>query len=367
MDALGPILAPAARAITEATQAPPAIAAQSVLAVASLVAQGFTDVVLPWKRNGKPAPISLFFLTIAESGERKSAVDNYAMQPIRMREKELRDRYAEAIAEHRDALEVWTAKRNAAKGLGAKGDFAAMETQLASLRDSEPVQPLLPSLVVTQTTMEALHKDAISGQPSRGLFTDEGANFVGGHSMTHEKLTGTVGALNYLWDASPQTKRLAGEELPPVEGKRFCMHLLGQPKIMWKMLANPEARGSGLIARCLVVEPTTRMGQRFGWGGSESADREIARFTARMLDILQKAEPRHNPDAAQGVELKPFALSLTAEAELVVKDYHDRVEADLAPNAPLSFLTVPDRVRLEIDRTGAEACRDDQGRGDARR
>jgi hypothetical protein len=69
-EALGP-LRPAVEAVAGATQAPVAIPAASALAVASLAVQGFADV----DTLRGPRPTSLFLLTIARSGERKSSCD----------------------------------------------------------------------------------------------------------------------------------------------------------------------------------------------------------------------------------------------------------------------------------------------------
>jgi hypothetical protein len=92
---LGPLRA-AVEAVQGTTQAPMAIPAQSALAVASLAVQGFADV----ETLGGPRPLSLYALTIARSGERKSACDAPLMAPLREHEKQ------EARA-HRDALESW--------------------------------------------------------------------------------------------------------------------------------------------------------------------------------------------------------------------------------------------------------------------
>src|SRR5262245_60891870 len=60
LDALGPVLAPAAAAIARKVQVPDAMAAQSVLAVASLATSAHADVMLPY---GQTRPLSLFCLT----------------------------------------------------------------------------------------------------------------------------------------------------------------------------------------------------------------------------------------------------------------------------------------------------------------
>jgi len=70
IDALGDVLAPAARAIQDRVQAPVAMCAQSVLAAATLATQGHADIQLP---TGQIKPLSSYYISIGVTGERKSA------------------------------------------------------------------------------------------------------------------------------------------------------------------------------------------------------------------------------------------------------------------------------------------------------
>lgn len=99
--ALGQVLEHAARAIMDRVQCPDAIAAQSVLGAASLAAQAHADVIIP--ATGHARPLSLFLVTVAASGERKSAADGEALEPLRRREEALRDQYARASPSYENA------------------------------------------------------------------------------------------------------------------------------------------------------------------------------------------------------------------------------------------------------------------------
>ena len=81
-------LAPVVDAIAKKTQAPFAIAMQSVLAAASVASQAFADV----QTLHGSVPLSLFIITAANSGERKSSCDKIACGPIREIEEERRRR-----------------------------------------------------------------------------------------------------------------------------------------------------------------------------------------------------------------------------------------------------------------------------------
>jgi hypothetical protein len=79
VEALGPLVG-AAKAIHQLTQAPVALVGQSILAAAALATQVRRDVDLP---GAGRRPLTGIFITIAESGERKTSVDKLALQGIR--------------------------------------------------------------------------------------------------------------------------------------------------------------------------------------------------------------------------------------------------------------------------------------------
>jgi hypothetical protein len=86
--ALGDVLGDAALAIHDRIQAPHAICGQSVLATAMLAVQGHVDVRLP---TGQTRPLSEYFVTVAQSGERKTSVDREATAAISKYEADLRE------------------------------------------------------------------------------------------------------------------------------------------------------------------------------------------------------------------------------------------------------------------------------------
>lgn len=177
VDALGP-LKTAVEYVQGRTLAPVAIPAQSALAVASLAVMGFADVETLVGRS----PTALYFLSIANSGERKSSCDNFFMKPIRAFESEAADLQAKATAIWNDESAIWKAKRNDLLKEAKEGDEAAKQ----SLKDlgPAPVPPPSGDLVVTEPTYEGLTRAFKEGRPALGIFADEGGQFLGGNAMS---------------------------------------------------------------------------------------------------------------------------------------------------------------------------------------
>jgi hypothetical protein len=98
-DALGDLLGPAGTAIHERVQCSVAICGQAVIGAATLAAQAHADVELP---TGHVRPISNYFITTAETGERKTTADDEALWPVRKREKAL----VKHTTQHRRVMKI---------------------------------------------------------------------------------------------------------------------------------------------------------------------------------------------------------------------------------------------------------------------
>src|SRR5262245_61468865 len=157
VDALGDVLGNAAMAVHDRVRAPLAICGQAVLAAATLVVQGHADIVLP---TGHRKPISNFFVTVAVTGERKSAVDTEVMAPICDYETELREIFDVELASYlNDQAAYEIARGNVEKqGKGAKAlSRAEVKAKLDALGPA-PARPLEPTLTCDEPTIQGLER-----------------------------------------------------------------------------------------------------------------------------------------------------------------------------------------------------------------
>lgn len=196
--ALGPILGQAAQAIHEKIQAPQAIGAQSVIAAATLAVQGHANIELP---IGQCRPLSAFFMTIATTGERKSSCDAEALKPLNLKEEALRAQYTVDLSRWRNEKEAWDLARSHLLKKGKQKSPQEIAASLSALGDC-PDSPLLPLLTCPEPTFEGICKHLVTGQPSLGIFSDEGGQFIGGYGMNEDNRLKTAGAFCSLWDGN---------------------------------------------------------------------------------------------------------------------------------------------------------------------
>jgi Protein of unknown function (DUF3987) len=224
VDALGDVLAPAARAIHDRVQAPLAICGQSVLAAATLAAQAHADAELPTRQL---KPLTNYYLTIAATGERKTAVDTEALWPVRKREAAHRENHDGERREHENSRLAWEKARDAATK-AANGDRARIKTALDVLGPA-PLPPLEPLLTCPEPTYEGLCKLFATGWPSLGIFASEGGQFIGGHGMSDDAKLRTAAGLSAAWDGEPIKRVRGGDGVTVLPGRRLAMHLMARP------------------------------------------------------------------------------------------------------------------------------------------
>lgn len=342
--ALGP-LRQAVEAVQDITQAPIGIAAQSALSVASLAVQGFADV----ETLGGDSPCSLFCLTIAESGERKSSCDRLLMRGVRDHEQAQANVYRDAAADHEVAREIWTGKRKRMLAEAAGNDKAKATGAEADLRSlgPEPRPPLLPSVTAQEPTFEGLLKLYQAGRPALGLFSDEAGGFIGGHAMNSDNKLKTLAGLSQLWNGDTVNRIRSGDGASSYPGRRLAMHLMAQPVAARPLMADPQASGQGFLARFLITEPPSAIGTRTRRGHDVASDGAVSAFTARLGDVL--ATPMPTSDNPQ--ELTPARLPLSGGARELLWRFYLAVEQAQAPGRPM------EHVRAYASKSAEQAAR----------
>lgn len=322
IEALGSLRS-AATAIHEHTQAPIAICAQAVLGAAALVGQAHADVVLP---TGQARPLSLFLLTIAASGDRKSAVDSLALKSIHEHEEQLRAAYRSKKQEYETAEAIWNAKRSQALAdIKQSKKQIDGEADLRALGDA-PEKPLIPLLVCPEPTFEGYCRLTAEGQPALGLYSAEGGSFIGGFGMSPDQRLKTAASLSSVWDGDPIKRVRAGDGTTILAGRRLSMHLMAQPDVASQLVNDEVLISQGLMSRMLVSAPLSTAGTRFYSEPSVAAKNDLALYHGRLSEFVQRHVP--TKEGARN-ELEPRTLTLSSEAVDMWKGLYNFIEARL--------------------------------------
>ncbi|AZD90275.1 MULTISPECIES: YfjI family protein [Pseudomonas] len=307
LQALGGILGPAVERMAEVIGVPQALAAQSVLAASALATQGHAGLQF----DGRNYPLSLYLITVAASGDRKTAADRSALLPARQWEREQWQHYREQLSRYR-----------------------AAQRQAQRINPTDPVptnsvpleaEPSAPRLITTDPTIEALIKGLCHDLPSMGLFCDEGGQFLGSSTMSRDNRLKAVTTLSSLWDGSPidRARSMAGESLRAYD-RRLSLHLMLQPYLAMQLLSDPLLQGQGILGRCLMTWPTSLAGQRSYQAVDLSKDAALKRYHHRLSALFYQP---WSLSADGALQLSKLRLSPLARRRWI--DLHDAIEAQL--------------------------------------
>lgn len=324
IDALGDVLAPAARVLHEIIRAPDSTCGQSVLAAGCLAAQGHADVVM----DGRRMPLSENFINVLETGGRKSAVDRAALGPVSKRQRDLEEKYEEDAAKFELEAAVWKKDKDEAVRMPPGKREAALEK--LGLPPSVPPEPILTT---EEPTYEGLVKSLQHGWPSTGIFSDEGGRFLGGYAMSEDHRLKTMAGLSSLWDGRPITRTRGSDGHVTLYGRRVAMNLLVQPAVADVLFGNRLAHEQGFLSRCLVSRPLSPLGDQKYVERDHTEDPAYRRYFARLMDILETELPWER--MGQGDEernaggLKPRELQVDPDAKPTWIAFHDWVQDHL--------------------------------------
>lgn len=327
VDALGP-LASAATAIFYRTQAPIAIAAQSVLAATTLAVQAQRDVILP---GGGRKPLTGLFVSVADSGERKSAVDRNALNAVFRVEEEWRQQSEGERLAYLNAKAAWDATRDHAKRK-IKGDMAALRAELDKI-GPEPKAPPNPMLLISDPTPEGLTLHLADSRPMAGVFTAEGGLLIGGAAFSDESRMRTAALFNQFWDGDPIRRRRVGTGATFLPGRRCSAHIMLQPVVADKLFGDALFDGIGLTARILLVAPESTAGTRLFREVPVGTSAILQGYDDRLRHLLMRP-PATRPDMPDALDPPPMQLCADAKAEWI--KFYNSCESALTPDGFLA-------------------------------
>jgi putative DNA primase/helicase len=248
-------------AVSKITQAPLSLIANSLLVVESTLNQGLGRIVLG---DNRTIPLSLFTLTIAKSGERKTTVDRMLRKPLDDFQARLGKSYQAAFKKYELQKHIWQSKIKKWTSENEGGNISESGFIPEHLLAAEPYEPFRCSLLPGDTTLEALIQ-SLSKSPIAGIFANEGSTVFNSFNFSAENLGRTLGHYAQLWDGQAISLARVHSGHVHIPWAHVSCSLQVQPALFFDVLKKLGRLGkdSGFLARFLITYPESRIGQRF--------------------------------------------------------------------------------------------------------
>ena len=319
VDAFPQIIRNAIYEVEQHTQAPQALIAASALGVISLACQNRIDVC---RLNNLRGPVSLFLLTLAESGERKSTVDKLLMEPLYQLEENLFEKYTHDLTVWRNDEAIFNIEKKSLMSklkseIRRNKDHLATNEKLKVLLASHPKSPVRFKQIFNDATPAAI-KDYLCGYwRSVGIMSDEAGTIFNGYTLNE------LPFINKMWDGAmfPVERKSEPEKL--IRDARMTLSLMVQPNIFKGYIKRKGdmAKGIGFFARCLICQPGSTQGNRQITSPVVSTE-YLPIFHQRLMKIVNESIARNN-------ENDRLCLRFTVEAEKRWIAFSNNVEYEM--------------------------------------
>jgi hypothetical protein len=305
------------------TQAPYPLIGGSLLAAMAYACQRRVRVR---RRPGLESSVTLYLLSIAESGERKSVIDALTTRSIRDLEAKGLERFKQSAVARAVEQQVHRVKRamllaDLRERLRRGEDVWHIEKDLGNLEADCPRSSQPPRLVYADATSEALLQGLYAGWNSAIVLASEGGLFLEGHAMRR------ISILNMLATGEVVTvDRKSGPSFV-LRDATLSISVMVQPKVFEQFCRKREdsARGSGMWTRFLFSRPISTQGGRFLMAPNAHWD-HVNAFNDRTRALLE--DPEH-PGTLLDSGIR--TLDLDPDAQIAWTEFFNAVESELTP------------------------------------
>lgn len=299
-----------------------------VLNAVSSACQGIIDVR---RLDHLVGPVSLYLLTGADSGDRKSATDDIVLEPVRIFQKSRAQEHKIKFTKYQSENMAWEVKLEvilaAIKKAYKNGEPTEDNEQaLTEHMDQKPQRPRETKLIYDDATPAALAYSMYQNSLHASIISNEGGSVIEGNASTD------VFLLNSFWSGSDIHVDRRTQESFSLSNPRLTIGVLAQPTVIFNFAQHKrqQARYSGLLSRCLIALPQSTQGTRFiydptlFWPNTE-------KFKERMKEILNQTVE----EDADGLSQRNI-LQFSPQAQLRWTQAYNCIEYELNPAGFLS-------------------------------
>ncbi len=297
--------------VSESTETPVDMASVCALAVLSCAVQG-KFVVSP--KSHYDEPLNLYFLIIANSGERKSAIVRLMTQPIYQYERKENER--RCLQMESDQLKLSSMKKQI-ETLEREGNTEEAANVRYQYRLLEQHQTKSLRLIADDITPEAMTSLLANNNGVLSIITTEGGIFdtlAGRYSNTI-----SIDTVLKAYSGDPIRVDRKGREGEVINNPTLTMLLSAQDNVLAEIMKNEAFKSRGLTVRILYSRPKSKMGNRSYDTPEIDTDLELA-YKQLITKLLEIPYPSNSvlPD-----------IHLSPSAKDKVKHFHDWLEPKL--------------------------------------
>jgi len=298
-------------------QVPQDMVLQTMLGTLSVACQRWVKVEEPIV--SKAIPVSLYLLTVAESGSRKTTLENHFFKPIRECNKALAKEFASKKKEYSIEHEMWLSGKKALmakfkKLVTTSQDTSNISQEIRNYAEQEPLKPIDPNFLFQDTTESALFIGLQNYWKMGSLLSSEAGSILTGYLLRDSS------PLNDLWSGESRSSDRVTRERIELDDVRLSLVLQTQPPSFEKLIdkRGDDLRGDGFFARMLTVFPKINFGHREILSADELQHTPARdQFVERLTSLMNRSTDNTQEEVV---------LTFSPEAKELWQEYNEIIE-----------------------------------------
>lgn len=265
------------------TQAAGAIIISTALSAIATALQKHINVELP---TGKVCPVSLYLLTCADSGERKSTVESEFNKGIKSYQIKHQQSYLEQLRKYEIFLGFHEAKSKSLKNklkLAAAEEPSDLLQVLIEHDGRKPERPKAPKMIYEDSSIEALMFGLKTDSPYAYLGSSEGGVLINSALMSKTPV------FNAFWSGDDVNVARKTTDSYTLSDVRLTTHIMIQPATLKRFMEKSQdvVRDNGYLSRFLVCFPSPVSGYRT-INGIRYEKEFTTKFNRRIEEFLER-------------------------------------------------------------------------------
>ncbi|MFS7159299.1 YfjI family protein [Serratia proteamaculans] len=318
VNSLPPLLREVIQRLYEDTQIPIEMIGSTVLSAASLTCQSLIDVIQPHSYS-EPEQCSLYFLTIAASGEGKTTIFKPIMKPFYEFSAEMKRDYQHKLVKYKKLYDVWKTTKQALdsklkQAVKNNQDSPAAESEIAAHLEDEPQKPKCLNILYEDATPKTIIF-GLNEYPYAAFMSDEAITFLRGYAKNN------LGLFNKAWGGETYVYQRPDGEIIELNAC-LTISLMVQPGVFMDYLKKHGeiAESSGFISRFLFTNTISTVGHRNGNSNYDKSTAAIGKLHGTISALLEKQKEKFYCN-----NFKKKTLKLSEEAVELWKKYRTEI------------------------------------------
>ncbi|GBE29054.1 MAG TPA: DUF3987 domain-containing protein [Bacteroidetes bacterium] len=326
-DLLPPPLGPMVSAVARFIEVPPEIPALTIFAIVATAVQGKYRVQI---REGHHEELSIWTMSLAESGERKTPTLDRLRIPL---DKWKHDRAASIASTIREAKAKRELQERAIKILKEQieiddpDELQDAAYRVADMEGALSTIPVPPEIYSNDITPEELVVRMAENHGCMAIISDEAGMFDTLSGRYAQKGGVNLDAVNSGWNGGRVSSHRRSREAIHIERAYLSFALTVQPDAVSAMAEKERMRYRGFLPRFLFVIPRSRVGYRTNTGPAipYSVQLEYESTIQALLDI-EHCDSESDEDYSEST---PRELTLSKQAFALFHEFWTEIEKQL--------------------------------------